>query len=504
MSLKSEFELYPKDLQSSLHLFREDRSQTISMGALRADEGTGQEANASGFDLRSGFFANAFSQGIVDPADYVNIPYARQPALLARLKSHILGISYSCIEDSYVMGPELGEGLAGIIRYCVDRRTGESLACKTLPKSRMVSVADIASVRTEICALRKLSDHPAVAGMRYLAEDDENVHIVMELGEGGDLFDRIQQRGRFSEENAAKVVRSLFSVVHYGHSYGIVHRDIKPENILLTSPHSDTAIKVIDFGQSVFIQRGTKLTHPIGTPYYIAPEVLDCSYGRECDMWSVGVVLYVLLCGVPPFWEDSQEQTFEKIRKADLDVSNGPWREISSEAKDLVRRLLCRDPSKRISAQEAKVHPWILQHCGDVTPIVSPRVAPFDDSESLRPDSKRPKCRSSTRTPSDSSSYLGNPASCLSNSSMYLSTIPLPMEISLASIPQARVLSISETLNLFGDPRNSAILGRDAKRTCAVEMKNVQGSSDHSHYKIDQMGLNAINVSLLSAMTVHP
>lgn len=303
------------------------------------------------------------------------------PREWASATSHILGVPYADVAQIYSLGALAGVGQTGEVRVCQTRSTGELVACKTLRKRAMRCQHDVTRVRTEISALRVAAGHPGVVRLRGAVEDGENVYIFTEFCEGGgDLFDRIQQKTQFCEEDAARICRMLLSVLCFIHDRGIMHRDLKPENILMARTDSDTDVKVIDFGQASFFKPGEKLTHPVGTEYYIAPEVLDCYYGPEADVWSIGCILYVLLSGAPPFWSDCPQGIFAEIKNGFLDVEGGPWQEISHEARDLVRRMLCRDPSKRITPQQARVHPWIVNQCR-----CRVSLPPFEGRESEEP-----------------------------------------------------------------------------------------------------------------------
>lgn len=180
------------------------------------------------------------------------------------------------------------------------------------------------------------------------------------LVEGGELFDEIQKRGVFSEQIAANVISQLVSAIAYCHERKIVHRDLKPENILIESSNgSDINIKVIDFGTAQTFTSGTKLRATLGTPYYIAPEVLFRSYNEKCDVWSAGVILYILLSGMPPFDGASDEEIMKAVKKTKFSFSAKVWDEISADAKDLISKMLKYPPETRLSAQEAFSHKWI-------------------------------------------------------------------------------------------------------------------------------------------------
>lgn len=191
-------------------------------------------------------------------------------------------------------------------------------------------------------------------------EDTVFVHLVMELCAGGELFDRILQKGHYSEREAAKLIKTIVGVVEACHSLGVMHRDLKPENFLFDSPEEDAKLKATDFGLSVFYKPGQYFHDVVGSPYYVAPEVLCKHYGPQIDVWSAGVILYILLSGVPPFWAETESGIFKQILKGKLDFESEPWPLISESAIDLIRKMLERDPKARISAHEVLCHPWIV------------------------------------------------------------------------------------------------------------------------------------------------
>ncbi|KAL3647221.1 hypothetical protein CASFOL_008189 [Castilleja foliolosa] len=262
----------------------------------------------------------------------------------------------------YVLGAQLGLGKFGIIRECVDKSTGEVLACKSIAKERLVTEDDVRSVKLEIEILTKLSGHENVVDLKAVYEDDDHVHLLMELCAGGELFHLIEMRGSLSEHEASVVFKQLMEVLVYCHDKGIVHRDLKPENILLVSHASSSSpIKLADFGLATHIEPGQTLHVTVGSPFYIAPEVLAGDYNKGADVWSAGVILYILLSGIPPFWGDTKSTIFDAVRAARLCFHSDPWDQISSSAKDLISGMLCVDPSKRLTAAQVLAHSWIKE-----------------------------------------------------------------------------------------------------------------------------------------------
>nr|ASL69961.1 calcium-dependent protein kinase [Hordeum vulgare] len=264
------------------------------------------------------------------------------------------------VTDKYHLGRELGRGEFGVTRLATDRGAArERLAGKSIPQARLRTAVDVADVRREVAIMASLPDHPALVRMRAAYEDDDAVHLVMELCDGGELFDRIVARGRYTERAAAAAARTVAEVVRACHAHGVMHRDLKPENFLYAGKEEDAQLKAIDFGLSVFFRPGERFTEIVGSPYYMAPEVLRRSYGPEVDIWSAGVILYILLCGVPPFWAETEQGVARSILRGALDLDREPWPRISDSAKSLVRQMLHMDPRKRLTARQVLAHPWL-------------------------------------------------------------------------------------------------------------------------------------------------
>lgn len=276
------------------------------------------------------------------------------------LHKTILGTNQaSNLKDQYTLGEQLGWGQFGIIRACSDRLTGEVLACKSIAKDRLVTQEDVRSIKLEFEIMTRLSGHPNVVDLKAVYEEEDYVHLVMELCAGGELFHQLEKYGRFSEDKARVLFRQLMQVVTYCHDNGVVHRDLKPENILLSTKASSSPIKLADFGLATYIKPGQNLHGTVGSPFYIAPEVLTGGYNQAADVWSAGVILYILLSGMPPFWGKTKSRIFDAVRAADLRFPSDPWDCVSESAKELIRGMLCRDPSQRLTAQQVLDHAWI-------------------------------------------------------------------------------------------------------------------------------------------------
>uniref|UniRef100_A0A1J3G363 non-specific serine/threonine protein kinase n=2 Tax=Noccaea caerulescens TaxID=107243 RepID=A0A1J3G363_NOCCA len=271
----------------------------------------------------------------------------------------ILGKPFEDIRKFYTLGKELGRGQFGITYRCKEISTGNTYACKSILKRKLISKQDKEDVKREIQIMQYLSGQANIVEIKGAYEDRQSVHLVMELCAGGELFDRIIAQGHYSERAAAGIIRSIVNVVQICHFMGVVHRDLKPENFLLSSKEESAMLKATDFGLSVFIEEGKVYRDIVGSAYYVAPEVLKRSYGKEIDIWSAGVILYILLSGVPPFWAENEKGIFDEVIKGEIDFETQPWPSISESAKDLVRKMLTKDPKKRISAAQVLEHPWI-------------------------------------------------------------------------------------------------------------------------------------------------
>ncbi|GAB4850785.1 Calcium-dependent protein kinase 24 [Ancistrocladus abbreviatus] len=263
------------------------------------------------------------------------------------------------VHERYRLGRELGRGEFGVTYECTEIETGESYACKTISKSKLRTEVDVEDVRREVEIMRHLPRHPNIVAFKEAYEDKEAVYLVMELCEGGELFDRIVARGHYSERAAADIVKTILDIVQVCHNHGVIHRDLKPENFLFANKNEDAPLKAIDFGLSIFYEPGQRFGEIVGSPYYMAPEVLRRNYGPEVDVWSAGVILYILLCGVPPFWAETEEGIAHAVVRGVINVERDPWPKVSQEAKDLVKSMLDPNPYSRMTIREVLEHPWL-------------------------------------------------------------------------------------------------------------------------------------------------
>eukprot|EP01102_Stenamoeba_stenopodia_P005408 TRINITY_DN1603_c0_g2_i2.p1 TRINITY_DN1603_c0_g2~~TRINITY_DN1603_c0_g2_i2.p1 ORF type:complete len:896 (-),score=157.89 TRINITY_DN1603_c0_g2_i2:169-2856(-) len=272
------------------------------------------------------------------------------------LKSSFSFINQADVRKVYDLKQELGRGTFSVVRLGIHKKTGKKYAVKIINKKTAT-----ASVRnmldTEIRILEKVR-HPNIIGLESIFEVKTHLFLVMEYVEGGELFDRIVEKGSFSEVDAATTITQILSAVKYLHDNGIVHRDLKPENVLCATKDG-LEVKIADFGLSK-IMRNEKLQTCCGTPNYAAPELLACEgYGETVDMWSVGVMLYVLLSGCLPFFGDTHNELFKRIMEGTFYFPTAQWGHISDAAKSLVAGLLTVDPRRRMTADSALRHPWL-------------------------------------------------------------------------------------------------------------------------------------------------
>jgi len=260
---------------------------------------------------------------------------------------------------------ELGRGKYGIVRRVSCRSTAKKFAMKTIDKQ---NISKPESLKTEIEILQSL-DHPNIMKLYEIAEDTKEIHLVTELCLGGELFDLIQKKtkemqgsGCFSENFAVSLIRQILDGVRYLHQKKVIHRDLKPENFLLVdNKNTCQQLKIIDFGLATYEPEDEEfLTERVGTPYYCAPEVLAKRYKKSCDLWSIGIITYILLCGYPPFVGKNTKEQFLAIQKAQLSFDEDEvWESISNEAIMFIRSLLRRDPARRPTAENALEDIWI-------------------------------------------------------------------------------------------------------------------------------------------------
>ncbi|CAK64108.1 unnamed protein product (macronuclear) [Paramecium tetraurelia] len=271
-----------------------------------------------------------------------------------------INLKSGSIHKYYETGEILGQGAYGKVWKVTHKNTGMIRAMKELKKKSII-IEEQQRLFAEMNILKNL-DHPHIVKLYELYQDQHNYYLITEYLQGGELFDRIKEFNYFSERKAAELMRQILSAVVYCHQRSIVHRDLKPENVLFVNDSQLSPIKIIDFGTSRKYEQNQKMTKKLGTAYYIAPEVLKQEYNEKCDVWSCGIILYILLCGYPPFTGKTEEEIMQKVCEGELIFEQEDWEMISTEVKDLIRNMLQVDPNKRYSAQEALSDPWIKKN----------------------------------------------------------------------------------------------------------------------------------------------
>merc|ERR1712137_1149240 len=269
-------------------------------------------------------------------------------------------IPITIFAEKYHVGDVLGRGAFSVVKEVTSKRSGRRYAVKIIDKKNVGQ--DMQRLRVEIDILTRVK-HPNIINLKEIMEDDDTLYIITELVTGGELFDKIVDLGAYTEADAAQLVARMVSAIDYLHSMNIVHRDLKPENLLLKSEGDISEVKLADFGLSKIVSDGVQkqmMQTACGTPGYVAPEVLTADgYDKEVDLWSIGVITYILLCGFPPFYNEHLPVLFEAIMEADYDYPEDYWDEISDTAKNFIDRLLVVDPAKRMTTQQAIAHPWL-------------------------------------------------------------------------------------------------------------------------------------------------
>ncbi|XP_061900824.1 MAP kinase-activated protein kinase 3 [Entelurus aequoreus] len=289
---------------------------------------------------------------------------------------------HSVTDDYKISSQVLGLGINGKVLQCFNRKTGEKCALKIL--------YDSPKAKREVELHWRVSGGPHIVPILSLYE---NMHqgkkcllIIMECMEGGELFSRIQARGdqAFTEKEASEIMRDIGSAIEFLHNINIAHRDIKPENLLYTSKHKNAILKLTDFGFAKETSQHNPLQTPCYTPYYVAPEVLGPEkYDKSCDMWSLGVIMYIVLCGFPPFYSNTGQAISpgmkRRIRMGQYEFPKPEWADVSQEGKDLINQLLKTDPNERMTITQFMNHPWISQSMAvPSTPLHTTRVLTED------------------------------------------------------------------------------------------------------------------------------
>ncbi|KAI9521055.1 Calcium/calmodulin-dependent protein kinase type 1 [Dissostichus eleginoides] len=263
------------------------------------------------------------------------------------------------VKDQYDFKEILGTGAFSEVVLAEEKRTQKLVAIKCIPKKALEGKEN--SIENEIAVLHKIK-HANIVSLEEIFESKSHLYLVMQLVSGGELFDRIIEKGFYTEKDASKLIQQILDAVKYLHDMGIVHRDLKPENLLYDSMDDDSKIMISDFGLSKIECSGSVMSTACGTPGYVAPEVLaQKPYSKAVDCWSIGVIAYILLCGYPPFYDENDAKLFEQILKAEYEFDSPYWDDISDSAKDFIVHLMEKDSNTRYTCDQALQHPWIAE-----------------------------------------------------------------------------------------------------------------------------------------------
>ena len=287
-------------------------------------------------------------------------------------KEEFIGKVEGKITDKYDVIKEIGSGGYSRCLLVKNKLTNQSFACKELVKK---NVSDYEGLMREVNLMIKL-DHPNIIKLYEYYEDEKKIYLIMELCTGGELFDKIienTEKGKqFTEKQAANIFKQMMSAVNYCHKNGIVHRDLKPENLLYFDKSENSPIKVIDFGMSKRLDHNKLLTEKVGTAYYISPEVIKGKYDEKCDIWSAGVILYILICGYPCFNGEDDREIMIAIQKGKIRFPSPEWDDVSDDVKNLILRMCC-PPEKRLNAEEVLNESWVKDNALDSSKNTIPK-----------------------------------------------------------------------------------------------------------------------------------
>ena len=281
-------------------------------------------------------------------------------------KSHFIGEHIDKVEKSYEFIKELGKGSYGQVFRCQSKINGNVYACKKMSKKKIKNKEQF---KTEINLLRA-TDHPNIIKLYDIYEDNKFIYLIMEECSGGEFFDSLAKRAKekkmYTEKECARIFKQILEAVNYLHAHGVCHRDLKPENILFSNVADDSCLKLIDFGLSKVIGGDQNLKGTVGTTFYMAPEVITGNYNEKCDIWACGVILYIMLCGKPPFYSQDEEELKRNICSMKYTFDYPEFKKVSQDAIDLIKKILV-PPEKRLSAAEILQTPWIKENAPNAT-----------------------------------------------------------------------------------------------------------------------------------------
>ncbi|OQR90222.1 calcium/calmodulin-dependent protein kinase [Thraustotheca clavata] len=263
-------------------------------------------------------------------------------------------------EQQYTLGRIIGTGTFSTVREALHKPSGQKYAIKCIKKDGL-TVRELQALTTEVVILKQMK-HPNIMILHDFFSEEDYYYLVTELMDGGELFGRIVEKSYYTEREARDLVKLLLEAIRYCHDINVVHRDLKPENLLLTCKTDDASIKLADFGFAKKVSNDADgLSTPCGTPGYVAPEILQGGgYGKAVDIWSIGVITYILLCGYPPFHDDNHNALFRKIKRGAFVFDSPYWDSISDDAKEFISKMLTVRPSERATAVQLLEHSWIV------------------------------------------------------------------------------------------------------------------------------------------------
>ena len=281
-------------------------------------------------------------------------------------KSNFIGAHTEKIDKYYSMIKELGHGSFGHVYRCQRISTGDVYACKKFVKKL---IKNKKGLKTEIDLLRA-TDHPNIIKLYDIYEDNKYMYLIMEECNGGEFFDCLAKRAKekkmYTEKECARIFKQILEAVNYLHAHGVCHRDLKPENILFSNVADDSCLKLIDFGLSKVMDGDNTLKGTVGTTFYMAPEVITGNYNEKCDIWACGIILYIMLCGKPPFYSQDEEELKKKICSMKYDFNHPEFKKVSQDAIELIKKILV-PPEKRLSASEILSTPWLKENAPHAT-----------------------------------------------------------------------------------------------------------------------------------------
>jgi len=281
-------------------------------------------------------------------------------------KSHFIGEHIADINNYYEFIKELGKGSYGQVLRCQNKETGNVYACKKMSKKKIKNKKQF---QTELNLLRT-TDHPNIIKLYDIYEDNKYIYLIMEECNGGEFFDSLAKRAKeknmYTEKECARIFKQILEAVNYLHAHGVCHRDLKPENILFSNVADDSSLKLIDFGLSKVLDGENNMKKTVGTTFYMAPEVIQGNYNEKCDLWSCGVILYIMLCGKPPFYSQDEEELKKKICSMKYNFDYPEFKKVSKDAINLIKKILV-GPEQRLTAAQILADPWIKENAPNAT-----------------------------------------------------------------------------------------------------------------------------------------